>query len=268
MGTYARTAADILRNVRASRPVVHNITNYVVMNSTANVLLAMGASPIMAHAPEEVEEVVGIASSLVVNIGTLSKSWIESMILGSRICKVAEKPFVLDPVGAGATKLRTRTATQIIDAATPTVIRGNASEIMALSAEGGTTRGVDAVHHVDDASEAARNIARTLGTIVAVTGERDVVTDGSRALLITGGHPLMAYVTGTGCAASAVVGAFLSQRGDPLEATATALAFFGLAGEWAARQADAPGSFWVKMLDALYAISPQDLESEARIDEA
>ncbi|MEJ2719178.1 MAG: hydroxyethylthiazole kinase [Deltaproteobacteria bacterium] len=268
MATYSGTAAEILRQVRASRPVVHNITNYVVMNSTANVLLAMGASPIMAHAPEEVAEVVGLANSVVINIGTLSKSWIESMVLGSRVCHIAGKPFVLDPVGAGATKLRTRTATQIIEAATPTVIRGNASEIMALSPEGGITRGVDAVHHVDDACDAAHSIARALGTVVAVTGERDVVTDGNRSLVITGGHALLGYVTGTGCAASVVVGAFISQGSDPVEGTAAALAFFGLAGEWAAREADAPGSFWVKMLDALYAISPQDLESQARIQEA
>jgi hydroxyethylthiazole kinase len=265
MTQYRKVAGDILARIRANKPVVHSITNYVVMNSTANVLLAMGASPIMAHAPEEMEDIVAIASSMVINIGTLSRSWVQSMSLGSRIAKASGKPFVLDPVGAGATTLRTRTALDIINLALPTVIRGNASEILALSASGGTTRGVDSTHTTDEAADAARGMALSLETVIAVTGQTDLVTDGRKGLVISGGHELMKCVTGTGCAASVIVAAFLAEEPDPLVATAAALAFFALAAEKAASQATAPGSFWVRVLDALYTITPQELSAKSRI---
>jgi len=266
MADYGKSAGKMLARIRSARPVVHSITNYVVMNSTANVLLAMGASPIMAHAAEELEELVHIASSVVINIGTLSSPWIESMTMTAHLCKVEGKPFVLDPVGAGATRLRTDTAFQLITSL-PTVIRGNASEILALSPQGGITRGVDSVNEIEDAMDAARSISDSLGTVIAVTGERDLVTDGTRSLIVHGGHPLMGYVTGTGCAATVTVGAFLAVEKDPLAATASALAFFGLAGQKAAEVASAPGSFWVQVIDALYNITPEELEAETRIDE-
>jgi len=262
---YGESAGEILERIRSARPVVHSITNYVVMNSTANVLLAMGASPIMAHALEEMEDISNISNSLVVNIGTLSKAWIESMHLACRLALSTGKPFLLDPVGSGATKLRTQTALNIIKTTPPTVIRGNASEILSLSSQQGFTRGVDSIHHVEDAVETARSIARSLGTVIAVTGERDLVTNGDRSLIIEGGHPLMGYVTGTGCAASVIVGAFLAQEEDPVIAAAAALAFFGLAGEKASEEAKTPGSFWVKTIDALYSITPKELEARARI---
>ena len=265
---YGKSAAEMLARIRSSRPVVHSITNYVVMNSTANVLLAMGASPIMAHAAEEMEDISAISSSLVINIGTLSKHWIEAMNLACRLAVIKGKPFVLDPVGSGATRLRTDTACSIIKSSRPTVIRGNASEVLSLSSTTGATRGVDSIHSVEDAVHAARNTAQSLGTVVAVTGERDLVTDGSRSLIVVGGHPLMGYVTGTGCAASVIVAAFLAVEKDPLTATAVALAFFGLAGEKAAAEAGAPGTFWVKVLDALYAITPEELDASIRITEA
>lgn len=267
MNSNAKSAGELLARVREARPVVHSITNYVVMNSTANVLLAMGASPIMAHAPEEMEDIVAIASSVVINIGTLSSAWVESMMLAGRLAVNTGKPLVLDPVGAGATALRTSTARKIIESSLPTVVRGNASEILALSPVGGTTRGVDSIHSMDDAKEAAQEIASALGTVVAVTGERDLVTDGKRSLVVTGGHPLLGYVTGTGCAASVVVGAFLAAGTDPVLSAAAGLSFFGLAGESAASEASAPGSFWTKVLDALYLITPEELSSSARIEE-
>jgi hydroxyethylthiazole kinase len=221
----------------------------------------------MAHAREEISDILMIANSLVINIGTLSQAWIESMVLAGTLAKNAGKPFVLDPVGAGATKLRTDTAKQLIDSSVPTVIRGNASEILALSPQGGTTRGVDAMHASTDAFRAASNIAENIGTVIAVTGETDMVTDGSRSLLVANGHPLLRYVTGTGCAASVTVGAFLAVEPDPVIAASAALAFFGLAGEKAAREADTPGSFWVRVVDALYSLSPEDLEKGTRITE-
>lgn len=265
MTQYRKVAGDALSRIRANKPIVHSITNYVVMNSTANVLLALGASPIMAHAPEEMEDILAIADSMVINIGTLSRSWVQSMSLASRIAKSAGKPFVLDPVGAGATTLRTRTALDLINMSLPTVIRGNASEILALSPAGGTTRGVDSMHTTEAAAHAASNMALSWETVVAVTGETDFVTDGRRGLVISGGHELMKYVTGTGCAASVIVAAFLAAEPDPLAATAAALAFFALAGEKAASEASAPGTFWIKLLDALYTIAPEELSTNARI---
>jgi hydroxyethylthiazole kinase len=221
----------------------------------------------MAHAAEEMEDICLISTSLVINIGTLSKSWIESMKLAGRLAVVAGKPFVLDPVGSGATKLRTETARTIIQSSLPTVIRGNASEILSLSPQGGTTRGVDSIHSMEDAVDAARSIATSLGTVIAVTGERDLVTDGKRSLIISGGSPLMGYVTGTGCAASVIVGAFLAAERNAVAASACALAFFKLAGERAAAEAASPGGFWVKAIDALYEITPEELASKARITE-
>jgi hydroxyethylthiazole kinase len=268
MTDYGKSAGEILDRIRNSKPVVHSITNYVVMNSTANVLLAMGASPIMAHAPEEMEDICAISSSLVINIGTLSKPWIESMHLAGRVAAETKKPFLLDPVGAGATRLRTDTAMSIIKSALPTVIRGNASETLSLSPQGGTTRGVDSIHSMEDAIDAARTIATSLGTVIAVTGERDLVTDGTRSLVVSGGDPMLGYVTGTGCAASVVIGAFLAEESDAVVATASALAFFGLAGERAAAKEKGPGSFWVRVLDELYAITPDDLAEKVRITEA
>jgi hydroxyethylthiazole kinase len=267
MTAYGRLAGEILDRIRSARPVVHSVTNYVVMNSTANVLLAMGASPIMAHAIEEMEEITAIAGSVVINIGTLSKAWIESMMLAGRMAKMAGKPLVLDPVGSGATKLRTKTAQDIISSSLPTVIRGNASEILSLSPQGGRTRGVDSIHNTGEAFEAATGIAASLGTAIAVTGERDIVTDGEKSLAVDNGSPLLGYVTGTGCATSVIVAAFLAQESDPVSASAAALAFFGLAGEKAAAEAHQPGSFWIKVLDALYSISPEELERGARITE-
>jgi hydroxyethylthiazole kinase len=265
MDSYGKQAGEILGRVRATRPVVHSVTNFVVMNSTANVLLAMGASPIMAHAPEELEDIVAIANSLVINIGTLAGHWIDSMHLACRLAIIGRKPFVLDPVGAGATRLRTETAREIVKNTPPTVIRGNASEILALSPEGGVTRGVDSMHAMEAAIEAAKGLALSAGTVAAVTGERDLVTDGRRTLVVSGGHSLMSCVTGTGCAASVIVGAFLAVEPDALIAAASALAFFGLAAERAAAGAHGPGSFWVKTLDELHAVTPEELRAAARI---
>ncbi len=268
MTKLAELSAEILERVETVRPVVHNITNYVVMNSTANVLLALGASPIMAHAPEEMQDLASISNSLVVNIGTLSKPWIESINLACRIAVVKNKPFVFDPVGTGATKFRTDTACNIIKFSSPTVIRANASEVLSLSDGADCTRGVDSVHTVEQAMDSAAKIADSFRTVIACTGKSDLVTDGSRGLLVEGGSPLMSYVTGTGCAASAIVGAFIAVEKDPVYASAAALAFFKVAAEKAAAQATSPGSFWVRVIDALFEITPSELARLARISEA
>ncbi len=265
MSDYAQRAAHNLTALRAQKPLIHNITNFVVMNYTANALLAMGASPVMAHAPNEVEEMVSLAGALVLNIGTLTDEWIDSMLTAGKAAAARRLPVVLDPVGSGATTLRTRSARRIISDVRPAVIRGNASEVLSLRNESSKTKGVDALHAVDDATRAAEALARELNAVVAITGPVDLVTDGRRMARVANGHFLMGCVTGTGCTATAAIGAFMAVDPDPLGAAATALAYFGLAGEVAAQTASAPGSFMIRMLDALYTITPEQLREGCRI---
>lgn len=265
MTALSEKAAENLMALRKKKPLIHNITNYVVMNYTANALLAMGASPVMAHAQNEVEDMVAFAGALVLNIGTLTDDWISSMIKAGKKASRLNTPIVLDPVGSGATPLRTNSARNIISQTKITVIRGNASEILSLRDENSKTKGVDSIHSVDEAAEAARNLADELHTTLAITGPVDLITDGTRVLRVSNGHPLMGYVTGTGCTATATIGAFLAVDNDPLSATATALAYFGLAGEVAAETASAPGSFMIQMLDALYTITPKELRERCQI---
>lgn len=268
MSIHSRKAAENLASVRRSSPLVHNITNFVVMNYTANALLAMGASPVMAHAANEVEEMASLAAALVLNIGTLTDEWVASMVAAGKTAAGRGTPIVLDPVGSGATALRTGAARRIIRETRPQVIRGNASEILSLREAGARTKGVDAVHRVEDAAAAGKELASELGGTLAITGAVDLVTDGRRTVRVYNGHPLMGRVTGTGCTATAAIGAFLAVDPDPLSAAATALAFFGLAGETAAKNAAAPGSFMIQLLDALYTLSPEALAAGCRIEEA
>jgi hydroxyethylthiazole kinase len=268
MTDYAARAAHDLSALRERRPLVHNITNLVEMNFTANALLAMGASPVMAHAAGEVEEMTALAGALVLNIGTLSEEWVESMLRAGRAAAAAGTPAVLDPVGAGATRMRTAAALRIAAEVRPRVVRGNPSEVLALAGAAATTRGVDTTDPVERAAALAGRLAVDLGATVAVTGAVDLVTDGARTVRVRNGHPLMSRVTGTGCAATAAIGAFLAVDGDPVAAAAGALAFFGLAGEIAAERAAAPGSFMIALLDALYTITPEALRAGGRIEAA
>jgi hydroxyethylthiazole kinase len=261
----AKKAGENLKSMREKKPLIHNITNYVVMNNTANALLACGVSPVMAHAQEEVEEMVSMAGALVLNIGTLTPYWIDSMLMAGRRANELSVPIILDPVGSGATNLRTESAKRLIDTLSIHVVRGNASEVLSLAHEGSRTKGVDAVHSVDEAADAAIVLARELDTTLAITGEVDLITDGVRVYMVYNGHELMGYVTGTGCTATALIGAFLAVDQDSLEAATTALAYFGLAGEKAAENAKAPGSFQADLLDALFSIDGAALEKGAKI---
>jgi hydroxyethylthiazole kinase len=263
----AQKAAENLRRVREKRPLVHNITNYVVMNFTANALLACGASPVMAHAAEEVEEMVSLAAALVLNIGTLSPSWVEAMRRAGKRANAMHVPVILDPVGAGATRLRTDSAKRLIEEVSIQVIRGNASEILSLAGKksGSSTKGVDSVHTVDQVAETVIGLSKELGTTLAVTGAVDLITDGERVCRVMNGHEMMSHVTGTGCAATVMIGAFLAVCPDHLEAATTGLSYFGLAGEKAAAKAFGPGSFQIALLDALYEMKEEELRLGARI---
>jgi hydroxyethylthiazole kinase len=258
-------AGDSLRRLRETKPLVHQITNYVVMNETANATLALGALPVMAHAREEVEEMAAIAGALVLNIGTLSPDWVESMLLAGRAANEHGVPVVLDPVGAGATRYRTETAQRILSEVRVDVLRGNAGEVATLVGVAAEVRGVESIGAGGDPADLALEAARRLDLVASVTGPVDHVSDGERVIRIENGDALMATITGTGCMSSALTGCFLAvNRERPLEAAAEALVAFGVAGEDAARGAAGPGSFHVALYDCLAALDPRTLDERAR----
>jgi hydroxyethylthiazole kinase len=255
-----------LARLRDAKPLIHQITNYVVMNETANATLALGALPVMAHAKEEVEEMVGYAGALVLNIGTLSPHWVEAMLLAGKAANARGIPVVLDPVGVGATRYRTETAKQILDEVDVTVLRGNAGEVATLVGVAAEVRGVESIGAAGDPAELARAAGATLGVVASVTGPVDHVSDGDRVIAIANGHPLLATITGTGCMSSAMTGCFLAVNRDrPLDAAAEALVAFGVAGEDAAVGAKGPGSFHVALYDALAALDPTTLDGRAKL---
>jgi hydroxyethylthiazole kinase len=262
----ARKAADNLKKLRERKPLIHNITNYVVMNYTANALLACGASPVMAHAAEEVEEMVSLAGALVLNIGTLTPQWVGAMLLAGKKANALKVPIVLDPVGSGATRLRTESAKRLTRELSIKVVRGNASEVLSLAKKEARTKGVDSLHSVEEAEAAAIALAKELKTTLAITGKVDLITDGKRMNRVHNGHEMMGRVTGTGCTATVMIGAFLAVDPDPVEATTTALAYFGLAGEKAALHAKASGTYQIALLDALFSIDEEELRRGARIE--
>jgi hydroxyethylthiazole kinase len=265
------TSWAALRALRDKRPLVHQITNYVAMEVSANALLAVGGSPAMIHAVEEAADFARIADAVVVNVGTLSPRWVEGMQAAMEAAALAGIPRVLDPVGVGATPYRTREAAALLTLG-PTVVRANASEVLALAGDCGlgpatAGQGVDATHDSLLAREAAQALARRFGVIVAVSGPVDLITDGARIALVRNGHPLMARVTALGCALSGLVGGFLASWPDPLEACVAAFVVFGLAGEQAAAKAQGPGSLAMHLLDALYVMDEATLVSGARVEE-
>ena len=260
-------AGEVLRKLAEERPLVHHITNYVTVNLVANVTLSTGALPVMAHAAEEVEEMSAAASALVINIGTLDRSQVESALLAGNSANESGVPVVLDPVGAGATTLRTQTAERLLTALEISVVCGNAGEIATLAGLSAEVRGVESL--AGDAEEATKEAAHALGITVAATGETDYVSDGTRALAVENGYPLMGRVVGSGCASTAVAGCFAAVGGGDVETVAGALAYFGRAGEVAAGKAAGPGTFEPRLLDALAGLAenPAELENEVRVRE-
>jgi hydroxyethylthiazole kinase len=258
-------AGPDLALIRERKPLVHQITNYVVMNETANATLALGALPVMAHALQEVEEMASAASALVLNIGTLSDDWVEAMVVAGRAANRAGVPIVLDPVGAGATTYRTEVSKRLLGYLEIAVVRGNSAEIATLAGRPAEIRGVEAVGS-GGGPELARHAARSFGCVVAVTGPVDHVSDGETVNAVSNGHELLGTVTGTGCMSTAITGCFLGVRGDdPIAAATEALVAFGVAGEDAAARASAPGSFHVALYDALYELDPDTLDARAKL---
>ena len=260
-----RTGQD-LAAIRGRKPLVHQITNYVVMNETANATLALGALPVMAHAREEVEEMVALAGALVINIGTLSPPWVDAMLLAGRRANERGIPIVVDPVGAGATSYRTETARRLLADVDVAVLRGNPGEVASLVGIEAEVRGVESIAAAGDAASLASEAASALGVVASVTGAIDHVSDGSTVLEVANGHELLATVSGTGCMSTAITGCFLAAKPEaPLDAAAEALAAFGVAGEHAAAAARGPGTFHAALYDALYNLDPAALDSRAKI---
>ena len=246
----AESTAQSLALIRERTPLIHNITNFVVMNDTANVLLALGASPVMSHAVREVREMVGYAGALVLNIGTLEDDWIESMLAAGEEANARNIPVVLDPVGAGATTYRTTTTERIRSAVRVAVVRGNAAELATIAGMEAKIRGVDSVASgAPDA--AARLAAARFGGAAVVSGAVDYVADATRAAEVRNGHPMMGRITGSGCMATALVGAFLAVERDPFLAGVEAMIAFGIAGELAAERSSGPGTFHMNLMDAV-----------------
>ena len=269
--------AEMLENVRKTCPLIHNITNYVTVNDCANMVLACGASPIMADAKEEVEEITSICSGLNINIGTLNARTIESMLLAGKKSNELGHPVVLDPVGAGASALRTQTASKLLEQVKFTVVRGNISEIKTLAVGTGTTKGVDAdvsdrvtEENLSEAVSFAKAFAEKFSCVVAITGAIDIVADAKTAYCIRNGHPMMPSITGTGCQLSALTAAFLcANPNQPLQAAAAAVCAMGLAGEIAhsrLTEMDGNSTYRNYIIDAVYRLTPEALEKGARYE--
>lgn len=251
--------------VRTRRPLIHHITNFVVMNTTANITLCAGALPVMAHAREEVEEMAASAGALVLNLGTLWPEQVESMLLAGRRAGQRGIPIVLDPVGAGATRLRTASAERLLRELPIAVVRGNAAELAVLAGLDAEISGVEAVGADADPAAVALAFARQHRSVAAVTGPVDVVTDGTRLARVANGDPMMARVTGTGCMATSVVAACAAVEPDFVLAAASALAAYGLAGEMAAQRAQGPGTFQTHLFDTLAGLTEAAIRAGAHI---
>jgi hydroxyethylthiazole kinase len=262
-----KTCAELLTRIHDKHPLIHHITNFVVMNDTANATLALGALPVMAHAKEEVAEMVGAAGALVLNPGTLTPEWVDAMLIAGKRANELGVPVVYDPVGVGATKLRNETGARFLRELHLAVVRGNSGEVGALAGAGGVVKGVESVEGVKDPVQVAKDLARKYNTIVAITGKRDIISDGTRVLGVDNGHVMLKTITGTGCMATTTIAIFCAVERDFQVASAAALACYGLAAQRAARRAKGPGTFRAALLDALYQLTPAQVKTGARIVE-
>ncbi len=260
-------AYDLLDRVRQQKPVVHHLTNWVTIYDCAQVVKTLGASPVMAHAPEEAAEMTQIASALVLNIGTLTVDFVEAMKIAARSANKKGIPVVLDACGAGATRLRDRKCLELLKEARIDVVKGNASEVARIRGESVRTRGVDATEVGGDLSLMARQLASERNATVVVTGPVDIVADGKKTYRVANGHPMMARVVGTGCMATSVIGAFAAVERDLGKAAAGALAIFGIAAEVGAQNAPGPATFKERLLDSLYNLDRPTVDQLQRVEE-
>jgi hydroxyethylthiazole kinase len=257
--------AELLSRIRTDRPLIHHITNTVTINDCANVTLCIGAAPVMAEAPEEVGEMVAMADALVLNIGTLSRQQVGAMLYAGRRANACDVPVILDPVGAGATRMRTESARMLLDTLHIAVLKGNAGEVGVLAGADAQVRGVDSQGIGGDPVAVAQAFAKDAGITVVISGATDIVTDGKRVLLVDNGHEMMGRLSGTGCMAASIVGAYAAVSADYMVSSAGAFVAFGIAGEKAAARASGPYSFRTALFDELAALRPDDIAWGARV---
>lgn len=257
--------ASLFSLVRQKRPLVHHITNRVTINDCANITLCAGGAPVMAEAPEEAAEMAAVSGALVLNIGTLSSAQVDSMLLAGSRANELGIPIILDPVGAGATRMRTKAALRLLEELDIGILKGNPGEIGVISGFGGTVRGVDSGGVSGDPLKAVRECARRTGAVVAMTGEVDIIADEKRIFLVENGTPMMGELSGTGCMASSVTGAFAAVSDDLAAAAVAALAAFGVCGERAMAQCSGPYSFRTALFDGMYTLTPGDLAAGAKV---
>jgi len=262
---FGKVAAELLTRIRTQHPLLHHITNFVVMNDTANATLGIGALPVMAHAKEEVAEMVGAAGALVLNPGTLTPEWVEAMLIAGKRANELGVPIVYDPVGVGATKLRNETGERFLKELKLAAIRGNSGEVGALAGAGGVVKGVESVEGVKDPVSIAKGLAKKYNTVVAITGKRDFISDGTRVMGVDNGHIMLTTITGTGCMATTMVSAFCAVEKDYLVATTAALACYGLAAQFAAKKSKGPGTFRSALLDAIYHLTPAQVKLGVKV---
>ena len=260
-----QTFASLIDEIRAKLPLIHHITNSVTINDCANVTLSIGAAPVMAEAPEEVEEMVSRADALVLNLGTLSRHQVNSMLRAGRAANTCDIPVILDPVGAGATRMRTESARLLIKRVRISVLKGNAGEIGALANAGGRVRGVDSRGLDGDPLDIGKEFARESGLTVVISGAKDIVTDGIRSAIVENGHAMMGKLSGTGCMAASLVAAFAAVCSDHVTSSTAALAAFGIAGERAAQKTSGPYSFRTALMDEVAGLLPEDVIRQARV---
>ncbi|MGN4426746.1 hydroxyethylthiazole kinase [Bacillus cereus group sp. MYBK30-1] len=260
--------SKVVELVIESNPLVHNITNVVVTNFTANGLLALGASPVMAYAKEEVAEMASIAGALVLNMGTLRPEEVEAMLLAGKSANTNDVPVLFDPVGAGATSYRTEVARHIPAEINLAIIRGNAAEIANVINEKWEIKGVDAGTGNGNVVSIAKQAADELNTVAVITGKEDIITDGERVVLIRNGHSILTKVTGTGCLLTSVIGAFAAVEKDYVKAAVAAVTFYGVAAELAAAKTveKGPGSFQIEFLNQLANTTSEDIEKYGKIE--
>jgi hydroxyethylthiazole kinase len=255
-----------LLTIRSRRPLILNLTNQVAMALNANGLLALGASPLMSRSMEEMEELVELAEGLVLNIGTLDLAQLQLMHQAGDLANARSLPIVLDPVGAGASKFRTTACLDLLNQLQLSAIRGNASEILSLAGQSGQTKGVDSAKEASDAAAAAASLAGELGCLVCISGSTDILADGRKELHIANGHPMMSSITGLGCTATALIGAFAAVSSDIFTAAAGAMTVLGISGQLAAKGCSGPGSLQTAILDRLHTLSQDSLLELARLD--
>lgn len=264
MQIHPKNVWNDLQTIKKDSPLIHNITNYVVMEQTANSLLAIGASPIMAHAQDEVEDIVKISNSLVLNIGTLSQQWIVAMIRALKAANAKGIPVLFDPVGVGATAYRTETAQTLLNSGKLAAIRGNASEIVSLTTNENLSKGVDTLLDAFENEAQAKVLAQNTQTVVWMSGNVDVITDGIQSVFVHNGSPLMGKITGMGCTATAISAAFLAVNKNPFLGCIHAAVLMGISGEITAKTNSGPGSFKMSFHDTLYNITLEQIESHLR----